>query len=452
MNRFYSFSLFFIFGLVYSHEFFKFDLSVYEWISSFAIVWILLASLLICQGFLRTISILFLISGHLIYFIYEPGFAAWYDCMSKSIGIPLLFVAIPMIGFPLKHGGYLKSIESLLAAKRDQPGLLFLLLVVLHLAMTIVINIGSIPTMQKLLSGVGLPKKYLSLLYTTGYSSYMVFSPYDPVVNMVLIFSGITYAAYFPAALLMVVVILIVGLLLLKSDPTLREELTVCYDGLPDRQESPWKIYELFGHISVMITLAFISEHLMPLSSPLYGIALIIIVYSLIWGAMTKTLGKYHQEMKSYGANLLPFKGILPFLISATFIGSIFAYTPVNGLIEGVFNSLDFLPQVAVIEIFLLTTTILALCGVHMLVTITAFSSTISPEILGLVEPCYALLLLSCWFIAMSISPLVPFSAVVGDTIGEKATKVTFCHNRSYFIVMILLTPFVICFINWLLG
>jgi hypothetical protein len=228
--------------------------------------------------------------------------------------------------------------------------------------------------MQKLLSGVGLPKKYLSLIYTTGYSSYMVFSPYEPVVNMVLIFSGITYAAYFPAALLMVVFILIVGLLLLKSDAPLREKLTVCYDGLPDRKESPWKIYELFGHISVMITLAFISEHLVPLSSSLYGIALIIIVYSLIWGAMTKTLDKYREEMKSYGANLLPFKGILPFLISATFIGSIFAYTPLSGLIEEVFNSLNFLPQVVVIELFLLTTTILALCGVHMLVTITVFS------------------------------------------------------------------------------
>jgi hypothetical protein len=61
--------------------------------------------------------------------------------------------------------------------------------------------------------------------------------------------------------------------------------------------ESPWKIYELFGH-QCGGTLAFISEHLMPRFLCMVSRSLLLCIH-LSGGAMTKTLGKYHQ-MKSW--------------------------------------------------------------------------------------------------------------------------------------------------------
>jgi fumarate reductase subunit D len=64
------------------------------------------------------------------------------------------------------------------------------------------------------------------------------------------------------------------------------------------------------------------------------------------------------------------------------FFSVVYSLMSVDGLIEGYSNLKHFL-QLVVIEIFLLTTTILAcFCAVHMLVTITAFSSAIRPEML----------------------------------------------------------------------
>ncbi|GAB1456714.1 hypothetical protein MASR2M48_20220 [Spirochaetota bacterium] len=54
------------------------------------------------------------------------------------------------------------------------------------------------------------------------------------------------------------------------------------------------------------------------------------------------------------------------------------------------------------------------------------------------------LLLLSSWFIAMNISPFVPFSTVVAQAIGEKPGTVALRYNLPMSAMMLFIAPLVL--------
>ncbi|MDN5323784.1 MAG: hypothetical protein PWQ67_2238 [Clostridia bacterium] len=448
MKKIYFFSMYFIFVLVYLNEFFNLNQNNFAILVSVGICFLLVSSLTMTRGFQLYVSIISLTLGHIILFKYNLGFNVWYSSLIKSIGIPVLFVVIPMISFPIKHGQYLKSVEDYVASKSEKPIFLFALLAITHLSLTIPLNIGSIPTMQKLLEKIKFPKEYLAHLYTAGYSSYMVFSPYDGVVNMVLLFTSLTYSEYFLSGLSMVILIIMVSAFFLKIDNKLLQQLNNTLSSIRSSGNDK-KMYELLFHIFVLIFLAFLGESFIPFSNQLYIIAVIIIIYSTFWGFFLNALDKYRDELKKYCKNLLDFKSFIPFLISTGFLGSMISFTPLKDNIGSILLSLNSLPLYFIIQFFILLTIVLSLCGVHMMITVTTLALTITPEFIGLSNVAFALTLLTCWYIAMSISPFVPFTIIVADTIKEKPLNVTFKYNLKFSFIMLFIAPIIILLINY---
>jgi len=448
MKRIYFFSMYFLFLLVFLNQFLSIGARLFMFFSSLGTIAFLVSSLYMTRGFQLYVSLLSLIAGHIIFFKYNLGIDIWYGSMMKGLGMPVLFVAIPLISFPIKYGDYLESVESYVASKRDKPGFLFTFLALMHLALTVALNIGSIPTMQKLLEKVKFPSKYLVLLYTAGYSSYMVFSPYDGVVNMVLLFTAVGYADYFFYGLAMVIVIILVAALFLKTDARLLEDLKQSLNA-PHINGNNKKVYELLVHISVLIFLAFIGVKYLPFSNSLYAIAVIIIIYSILWGFQLNVLGRYKSEIRSYSINLLNYKSFLPFLISASFLGSLVSYTPLKEGISKVLIAFNNLPGYFVIQLFLLMTMLLCLVGIHMMITVTTLALTITPELVGLSNPAFALTLLTCWYMAMCISPFVPFTLIVAETINERPVNIALKHNLKFCLVMFFVAPALILLLNY---
>ena len=170
--------------------------------------------------------------------------------------------------------------------------------------------------------------------YMPCYSSYVSFSPYDALVIMVLLFSGVTYSEYFFTGLAMVTLIILVATILVRTDKKLLKELNASLTAIKENNTSYKKVYELLAHIFALIVLASIGGKILPLSNIIYTITIIIIVYSLAWGFLLKVLRKYKNEIRGYSENFLSFKGFLPFLISASFLGSIVSFTPLKENIE----------------------------------------------------------------------------------------------------------------------
>jgi hypothetical protein len=161
--------------------------------------------------------------------------------------------------------------------------------------------------------------------------------------------------------------------------------------------------------------------------------------YSLVWAGQDQTLPQYWATLRRYSPNLLGFKSFLPFLVSTSFLGAAIAYTPLQEKIGSLIGGLYQVPQYFTIQLLILLTTALSLGGVHMLITLSTLALTISPPTIGLSPAAFALTLLTCWYIAMSVSPFVPFSVIVADTIAEKPVIITLKHNLPLALVMLFL-------------
>lgn len=417
-------------------------------LSSIIIFSFLISSIYLAKGFQKYISIIFFLVGSLISLKYKLDFPTYHYNISKGFTILILFLAIPFVAIPLKYGQYLESISDFIQSKKENPGILFFLLTILYIIIAIPLNIGSIPTMQNLINEVKFPKKYLAMLYTAGYSSYMVFSPFDGVVNMVLILTSINYSEYFLKSIIMVLTILGVSTLILITDKKLIIETKNGINGKSTKCNYH-KLLELILNIIFLILLAFLGEKYIKFSNNIFIIAVLIIGYSLIWLLFLKPPRIiWENEKKMYYSRLLSYKNFLLFLITANFLGSMIAITNVKEYIFVLLGIANTIPTYFMIQSLILLTILLSLCGIHMMITITTLAYIVTPGAMGLTNSSFALTLLTCWYLAMSISPFVPFSSVVSETIGEKVSNITFKYNIKFVISMFIISPLIIVFLN----
>jgi hypothetical protein len=441
-------------------------------------VFIVLA-LMPVRGYVLAVSTICLAAAGFIAVAYRVPFAEAAAAFNRSAGIIAFIAVVPAIAIPIRLGGYIDAMSAFVGRSRGSvPGRggssghagsgifvtactrlsNFLALAGIELLMAIALNIGSIPTMQKLLDTSRLPKRYLSLVYSAGYSSYMVLSPFDGLINALILAAGTTYAGYFTRGLTMTAAIMAAGCVLLLTDRILARDETAMNESAPGTrtleseaaaENAPArpgrKILELAAHIVAMIAASAIALRLAKPDNPAVVTALVILAWSFLW---TKLLGiPLSRVLKSggdYAAALAGFRAFLPFLVSAGLLGAMFAYTPIKPMLAGLLASMAGLPRYFTLQLIILVTALLSLAGVHMMITVAAIASALDPAALGLSAPGFALFLLTCWYVSMNVSPFVPFSAVVGEAIGEKPVTVALRYNVRMSVLMLVVAPLLI--------
>jgi len=388
--------------------------------------------------------------------------------LNRSASIIAFVAVVPAVAIPIRLGGYVAAMEAFIArrgagaeAGKERAGNKiadFLVLAVMHLLMSIVLNIGSIPTMQRLLERSRLSKKYLSSIYSAGYSSYMVISPFDGLINAMVLAAGTTYSGYFGRGLLMTLAIMASACILLLLDRQQPATGTRSQPGANTAGSTPGKassekragpagnpvlkILELAGHIIAMIFISWLAGKFIVLENPAIVTAFVVLGYSVFWLILLgiKRAGLRGQG-KEYAAALSGYRAFLPFLVSAGFLGAMTAWTPLADALGTFITSMTILPRYFTLQAIMLATAILSLVGVHMMITVVAIATALSPAMLGLSAPGFALFLLSCWFVAMNVSPFVPFSTVVAEAIGEKTAIVSLRYNSRMSLAMLVIAP-----------
>jgi hypothetical protein len=421
----------------------------------------LVIALVPVRGYVLVVSVICMAGAILIALFFRVPASELAAALNKSAGIIAFVVVVPAVAIPIRLGGYITAMEAFIARRSSVPevkkenitGVIvdFLVLAVMHLLMSIVLNIASIPTFQRLLERSRLPKKYLPTIYSAGYSSYMVISPFDGLINAIVLAAGMTYAGYFGRGILMTIAILFVSCIFIfidrrKPRSIFNTKLSVGYIdklGTPGFNGNPGlKILELAGHIVAMIFLSWLAGMFIILDNPAIVTAFTILCYSAFWLWLLKiNRASLYGQGKEYAAALSGYRAFLPFLVSAGFLGSMTAWTPLADALGTFIASRTVLPRYFTLQAIMLATALLSLLGVHMMITVVAIATALSPAMLGLSEPGFALFLLSCWFVAMNVSPFVPFSTVVAEAIGEKTAVVSLRYNSRMSLVMLLVAP-----------
>ena len=449
MKQLYIFSMYYLFVTVLANQFLPVPQIVYFFASSIGVILFLVSTLWRNRGFMQVTSIIALVIGHGLIVGYDLSIAEWHTSLTKGIFLPILFVVIPLIAVPINNGGYFESLSYFVSERRQRIGLVFLTLAGINLALAVALNIASIIIFQKLLDPLNIPRKFLARLYMTVYGSYMVFSPYDPALNMILLYQGVSYSAYFLPGLFLVITIMCIGVFLVRADRPLLRELN---SRLPHTsgEHSIKKMVELTVHVVILIMLAFLGSLLIPETPTILIVAGIIVVYSMAWTTLVNAFGAMKMELQRYSDNFERYEQFLPFLIALSFFGSAVSLTPISEHINMILVHLVFLPPYFVLLSFMLIVVLLSLCGIHMIIPVTTLALTMTPETVNLTSEAFIALLMSSWVSGMIISPLVPFTVIASTTIRIKETTFAYRWGPGMLIPWLFVAPGVILGINHL--
>lgn len=401
----------------------------------------------LATGFNRAISIVFLGVGHGIFIYYSLSIGQWQQYMINGFNIIFLFSALPMLYVPLLTGGYLEALEIIIKQIQRFPRLKFVLMTLLFILLAIPLTIGAIPIMNRLIEKQGFSKRYLTMLNTAGYCCNMVLSPFDSMINLALVYTSITYSDYFLSAMIMSVFIIGVSTVIGVKLDNQKYVVQLENDGITKEvsKEAFIKIIQLLINIIALILLIMLGQKILPDINSIYLLGWIIAIYGFLWAIILNRGDVMSAEViNTYIKDMVSFSGFLPFLFSANFLGAMVAFTPMKDAITALMSyTSDFSLYFLLLALIGLTL-VLSLIGVHMLITFTTFAYILSPNMLGISPESFVLMLMSCWFVAMSGSPFVPYASVVAKNIGDTPINVSLKYNWPFVTVMLFGAPAII--------
>ncbi len=215
---------------------------------------------------------------------------------------------------------------------------------------------------------------------------------------------------------------------------------------LTDNKKSPQ------GLVLILLGLflgVIIGERLLNFSSMMFWVSLLAAIYAACWSFFIGRFKEFLKHMKAYGKNIIEVKNEVVFFLCVGFIGVVLANTPLQGIIECFFTSFLGCSTFIVVELIILVTVLLAVLGVHHVITITALGLSLKAEVLGLSDMGYSLTLIGAFAISMIASPFAPFNIISAGLFDESSFMISLGYNRVFALVLIPLTGAFVIAVNY---
>lgn len=413
---------------------------------TFTTILFLFSSVLLSKGFMQFISITAIILGSTLYYFYKIPESVFINALLKGTSVLILFTAIPLLSFPFKRGDYLSNFKmfSPLVVKHNRK--VFPLFVIINFLLCTVLNIGGLIVMKEILEQGQLTPKYRFRVFTAAYCCYMLFAPLDGFINILISLTSSNFQQYSSYGLIgcLVIVTISTTLVLFEKKQNLSEM------SINISTKTIFKLITFFIIIFLLILLSILSRNIIKSLNPMSTTAVVIFFFSLIWMFFIGYFKNFDSKLllKEYKEQVLSYTTFLPFLLSITFLGTIFSSTPLQSNLSTLLTQISTMPLYFIIQIFMGITLLAALLGVHMLIPISAIAFTFTPESLGTTPHLFALIILTTWLPAMTTSPFTPFSAIAAECSGLNPKNASLKNNFIFALLIIIIMPAVIIFLN----
>lgn len=413
---------------------------------------LLLAVVVICvilaKGIPFYMSIITLTLGHLLVFKYQMGYGIWYEGITKNLPLGVVFVVVPILSIPLRLGGYLTTVHDFVAKYIAKTCSLFFALSGSAFALSSITNLGFIRILHTLVEKVNFPPKFLAKAYSVGFASVIVWSPYFASVNLVLYYTHVKFSSYFLYGFFLGFLLLILGNFLFYRDKNCQLEVKERITAGSSQQVNNKKMLQLLANLLGLFILVIIGEKILKFSSMMLIVSFIAFVYSFLWALFIREGKSFLLSLGNYYRGILGVKNELVFFISVGFFGVVLANTPLQGVIEKVFQGLAGYSTFFVAEVIIIVTSMLSILGIHHVITVTTLGLSLQASVLGLSDIGYALTLVSAYTVSMILSPFAPFNIITGGLTKENSFVVSLRWNLLFGLVAIVVAGGYVTLIN----
>lgn len=388
----------------------------------------------------RVLGSIMLLIGSIILIINGSSLDVWIEAITQNVPIMTLIVLAPLLAIPLRIGRYDKSIESITNRYRSSPATLFASISSVFFLLAPTINLGSIKLIHAMFEKQKFPEEFLARVYIRGFTSVITWSPYFAAVLLVLYYFDLSVKEYLPYAIILGVIQLLLANILF-----LFEKNSIAFPKIEHKESKPsWKFLELFIVFTILTLTVLILEHFLPISM-IVVVSLTVLIFPIFWSIYLRKLKGFIVGVALYKRrNLLAASNEVVLFLTAGFFGIVMSKTSIGFFLnEGVNYLLD-ISVLLMIFSTIVFTGILALIGIHQIITVTSLASSVILSQMDINHLIFALTLLSAWSVATIISPITPVNVIVTNLLNRSFKEVAIRWNGLYALGVIMLHTLVI--------
>ena len=401
----------------------------------------ILVSLPVLRGMVGRMTYVLLISTVALLVAQPNSVKILLEGANTNLSIVCILVLAPLLGIPVRTGDYIESLQRVLSKLGNRTGISYVIFLLLTHLLSVVLNVGSIVINLHLLTRSNLKtKRLIASILVRGYTTITTWSPYLAIMILVIGQLDLAWSSVALHSFGFVLISLAVAVVL--ESKAFRSEKALIRADVQQMKEddSPKKTVLKLAELVAVLFLStgfVLSVMQMTDIGMVMSIAAVSILFPLVWCLLKGQSGKYVEEVKRHTTSAIPsLQGEFTLFLVAGIFSYVFVRSPLSDQFIGLLNW-AFGSSTLLLGIFLSITMIgAAVAGLHPVVLLTVFVTTIDPAVIGFSSMQFAFLLLGSTAVANTISPSTAVNNLLSKELRIDLFTISFRWNWRYAVVL----------------
>lgn len=380
----------------------------------------------------RNISSILLVLGGTLLLYHDVSLQQWLTAIGSNSGLVTLFIFLPFLSFPLDYENYEDDLKGVSHKYIHDPVRFGLVSSLLNLFLSSLLNLGALPIVMNLLKSSAQTLKeeqtlYLSLVRTN--MAAVLWSPNYIAIALVVGQLGLRWINILPIGFFLSLLIIFLHIISIKVRVKLRKD-----ESLPDAitaegnysKSKLWRLALTF--LGLMLSVALLN--IFTTWNILLIIPAVAIFYPLGLAVLQDKMAHYRRGLQRYWtSSLLSIGNEVLLFAAAGFFGKSLEISGVGSIITELLPLLNLHRPALLILVIITATTVLALVGIHPVVTTSALVATVKVEALGISLFTFAFTLLASYCLACLVSPFSATALTISGLTKQNPWDLSFRAN-----------------------
>ncbi|GAW93979.1 hypothetical protein Desmer_2072 [Calderihabitans maritimus] len=387
----------------------------------------LVLSMVAVHGTSRIIGYSLFIIGAILLYHYHVPLTVWGKALRRNLYLLVMFTLVPLLGIPIRQGGYIDVLKGFFRHYVRRDNQFYLLVKVVTFLVGVMINVAVVPLVHQisLASEKSKNRRLLSTALIRGFAASIIWNPGHAAVALTMELTGAKWLKIFPYGLLMSFMAIFIGWLMTLLEEKNRTNSRGCSPA-KEEMEIAWnKIVELstFG-LLLIATIVIIS--LLTGITTVVVVAMVSLVFPIIWLTVIRKLPVFVAEFKDqyFKVNLPRLKNEVVLFLGAGFFSTAVSVSHWDNLVSILLQETVAGNAVVFSLVVISLTVLLAMLGIHPIITVTILGSSVRPEFYNISRDLMALILTSSWSLGIAVSPSSGLNVTMSGLI-ERSPLVT---------------------------
>ncbi|MHB8156228.1 MAG: transporter permease [Desulfocucumaceae bacterium] len=379
---------------------------------------------------------LFIIGAYLLYKS-GSGWYFWVEAIGRNTSLLMLMISVPLMGVPLKYGGYIDTLDSLAMKYMKSPSQMYWIPALFSHILGVFMNLGAV-TLTHQITSRGKMKNYPGVLaksISRGFGSALFWSPNMIATALVLGYLKVPWEDYVRLGIAFAVIALTAGYVANFFVKGALEENSEGASGESSPHVARNKLIQLLVAGSAFLSLVIYIETGTAMSV-IAIIPIIALIFPVLWLLL---LGAKEYIREGYGdyfkSRINRYDGEVVLFSVAGFFAAALAQ---SGWAEKICSYLMHFSGSSLVSVaftILLTVVLTSMAGLHPMVSVSAFATSLDTAAMGINPVFLVLILIGGWSLGATVSPMAGTTLVVGSLTGKSPVEVGFGNIIYAFLV-----------------